>query len=55
MDLAGEKAAQVITQSLKLNQKAWRLTMKSKDPDEAFRSGEKPILKPINIEKYKER
>jgi len=55
MDKAGEEAAQLIAQSLKPRQKVFRLKTVTKDVDEEWRSGNRPVLQPINPDKYWER
>jgi len=55
MDKAGEETAQIIAKSLKPNQKAFRLVTNAKDVDEEWRSGNRPVLQPINPDKYWER
>jgi len=55
MDKAGQETAQIIAKSLKPNQKAFRLVTNAKDVDEEWRSGNRPVLQPINPDKYWER
>jgi len=54
-DKVGQEAAQLIAQNLKPNQKAFRLKTVTKDVDEEWRSGNRPVLQPINPDKYWER
>ena len=55
MDKAGQEATQLIAQNLRPNQKAFRLKTVTKDVDEEWRSGNRPVLQPINPDKYWER
>jgi len=55
MDKAGQETAQIIASCLRSNQKAFRLVTKAKDVDEEWRSGNRPVLQPINPDKYWER
>jgi len=50
-DKAGQQAAKILFESLTKGQKAFRLVTKAKDPDEDFRNGKRPILKPIKYAK----
>lgn len=52
MDKAGQEAAQLIAKSLKPQQKVFRLKTVTKDVDEEWRSGNRPVLQPINPDKY---
>jgi len=54
-DKAGQETAQLIAQNLKPNQKAFRLKTVTKDVDEEWRSGNRPVIQPINPDKYWER
>lgn len=55
MDKAGQETAQIIAKSLKPQQKVFRLVTKAKDVDEEWRSGNRPVLQPINLDKYWDR
>jgi len=55
MDKAGQETAQLIAKSLKPQQKVFRLKTVTKDVDEEWRSGNRPVLQPINPDKYWER
>ena len=54
-DKAGQEAAVEIVKHCSPKQKIWRLKTVAKDPDEEWRSGNKPVLQPINPEKYYDR
>jgi len=54
-DKEGQVTAQLIAQNLKPNQKAFRLKTVTKDVDEEWRSGNRPVIQPINPDKYWER
>lgn len=54
-DKAGEVPAVEIVKHCSPKQKIWRLKTVAKDPDEEWRSGNKPVLQPINPEKYYDR
>ena len=55
IDKAGQEAAVEIVKHCSPKQKIWRLKTVAKDPDEEWRSGNKPVLQPINPEKYYDR
>jgi len=54
-DKAGQETAVEIVKHCSPKQKIWRLKTVAKDPDEEWRSGNKPVLQPINPEKYYDR